>query len=112
MNTDIIKNQLQIKAIDLLDLIENLKRKGYEGEVIGILERISNLGSITVLNFSDLTEEEVNSVVKTIALSESILEKKDNREYLTTLKNLVSSVERLFIEKKLLLDKNPDKIKV
>lgn len=112
MNTDIIKNQLQIKAIDLLDLIEDLKRKGYEGEVISILERISNIGSITILNFSALTEEEINRVLKTIALSESIIERKDNEEYLTALKTLVNSVERLFIEKKLLLDKNPDKINV
>ena len=110
MDKEKIKNQLQVHAIDLLDLVDELKRKNSNDELIDILERISNLGSMAILNFSTLAEKEIESVLKTMVLSEELIDKKNNLDYMSSLKELVNSIESLFREKRILLDKSPEKI--
>ena len=71
MDNDLKKVQLQKFAIDLLDRADDISMRETEWEVSNLLKRVSNIGSIAVLNYESLNEKDIDLVLKMMTLYEN-----------------------------------------
>jgi len=108
MDNDLKKVQLQKFAIDLLDRADDISMRETEWEVSNLLKRVSNIGSIADLNYESLNEKDIDLVLKMMTLYENSTI--DEIVCNDLLHNLVESIEVLFREKKMLLDKKIEKV--
>lgn len=108
-----LKNRIHLYSTELADRTEILKRMSADENLVELLRRASILGSTSILNFNELGEAELMSVLHVLALANDIVkdEHLDSMETnYRTLESLVDSLEALFRSKKLLLDSEKKKI--
>lgn len=109
MDSDFKRMNLQKSAIELLDRADRILASGSDEIMAALLRRISNIGSIAVLNYESLNENDIDVVLKMMSLCESISASNMDNHF-AAIESLANSVEVLFREKKMLLDRSDEKV--
>lgn len=112
MNTQ-IKNYLQVHTGEIVDLADHLRLKDADKSLVDLVDRIGNLGSISLLNFESLSEAEMESVMQSLKLCSEMLKPENEskvEQYSHALNEVAERIEDLFRHKKILLDKKRTKL--
>lgn len=101
------KKELHIFTTDLMNRLDVLKVQGFDEEVLSLLERTNNIGSIAILYCDSIPMEELKTVVGALQVADEIASRKiedDTEVSITGLLETVSNLENAFRDKRLLLD--------
>lgn len=102
-------DELYSISASLMDKAEDLRLSSADNKTIELVERTANLGSIATLYYEELSKEELDRVSSVLTLCYNMIKDEKDLTERTSIENVVTALETLFRERKLLLGETSKK---
>ncbi len=93
--------------------VDKLREHGANEELLGLLNRVVTIGSVSILYGDELGDSELDAVVSSVKLAEAMItpeNENDIEKNSEALRAIIERMEALFRSKQLLLDSEEKKI--